>query len=138
MYCLNFCFLCFKEVTAVHIQCWRTPSWLQLIGRQCVPRLLSEAGVSVMTMSMTVSCSMCTHFPMKIFRVICLDPVGSKQITQKQKAKYVLCIGMKRKRSGSLPSMGNNKAQTIEKFISPILSKANFCFNLLYFQLKKV
>lgn len=63
MYCLNFCFLCFKEVTAVHIQCWRTPSWLQLIGRQCVPRLLSEASVSVMTMSMTVSCSMCTSFP---------------------------------------------------------------------------
>lgn len=136
MYCLNFCFLCFKEVTAVHIQCWRTPSWLQLIGRQCVPRLLSEASVSVMTMSMTVSCSMCTSFP---YEDISRDLFGSGGNTkQKQKAKYVLCIGMKRKRSGSLPSMGNNKAQTIEKFISPILSKANFCFNLLYFQLKKV
>ena len=121
MYCLNFCFLCFKEVTAVHIQCWRTPSWLQLIGRQYVPRLL---------------CKMCTSFPnVDISR----DLFGSGRNTkQEQKAKYLLCIGMKRKRSGSLPSMGNNKAQTIEKFISLILLKANFCFYLLYFQLKKV
>ena len=34
--------------------------------------------------------------------------------------------------------MGNNKAQTTEKCISPILSKATFSLNLLYFQLEKV
>ena len=98
MYCLNFCFLCFKEVTAVHIQCWRTPSWLQLIGRQYVPRLLSEAGVTVMTMSMTVSCKMCTSFPdVDISR----DLFGSGRNTkQEQKAKYVLCIGMRGKDQG--------------------------------------
>ena len=98
MYCLNFCFLCFKEVTAVHIQCWRTPSWLQLIGRQYVPRLLSEDGVTVMTMSMTVSCKMCTSFPdVDISR----DLFGSGRNTkQEQKAKYVLCIGMRGKDQG--------------------------------------
>ena len=112
MYCLNFCFLCFKEVnrgshsvlahTVVVAVDWSSIRSQTSLRRRCHSD----------DMSMTVSCKMCTSFPnVDISR----DLFGSGWNTkQKQKAKYLLCIGMKRKRSGSLPSMGNNKAQFLQ------------------------